>query len=56
MFNVGVFFGFFLIMALSGLFSVALYGLIPSIKPVMTFIGAAYILWLMENLQQQAPS
>ena len=46
MFNVGVFLGFFLIMALSALFSVALYGLIPSIKPVMTSIGAAYIMWL----------
>ena len=32
MFNVGVFLGFFLIMALSALFSVALYGLIPSIN------------------------
>lgn len=46
MFNVGVFFGIFIIMSLCTIFSATLYSLIPSIKPVMTVIGAAYILWL----------
>lgn len=45
-FNVGIFFGFFIIIALCSIFSVTLYRLIPSIKPIMTCIGAVYILWL----------
>ena len=45
-FNIGVFFGFLIILALSNIFSVTLYSLIPSIKPFMTYIGAAYILLL----------
>ncbi|HOO12758.1 MAG TPA: LysE family transporter, partial [Bacillota bacterium] len=54
-FNVGVFLGFFLIMVLSSLFSVALYSFIPSIKPVMTFIGASYILWLAWKTYSSRP-
>jgi len=46
MFNVGVLFGIFIIMSLCTVFSATLFRLIPSIKPAMTFIGAAYILWL----------
>lgn len=45
-FNLGVFIGFFIIMLLCSFLSVTLFSLIPSIKPFMTFIGAAYILWL----------
>lgn len=45
-FNAGVFFGFLIVMVLSSFLSVTLYNLIPSIKPVMTLIGALYILWL----------
>lgn len=45
-FNVGVFFGFFIIIALCSFFSVTLFNFIPSIKPIMTYIGVAYILWL----------
>lgn len=45
-FNAGVFFGFLIIMVLSSFLSVALYNLIPTIKPIMTFIGAVYIMWL----------
>ena len=45
-FNFGVFIGFFLIMLVCSFFSITLYSLIPSIKPYMTFVGAAYILWL----------
>ncbi|MDR3584585.1 MAG: LysE family transporter [Desulfosporosinus sp.] len=45
-FNVGIFCGFFIIIALCSFFSMALYCLIPSIKPIMTGIGAVYIMWL----------
>lgn len=45
-FNAGVCAGFFVIIALSIAFTIALYTAIPRIKPVMTVIGAAYILWL----------
>ncbi len=45
-FNFGVFTGFIIIMALSSIFSISLYRIIPSIKPIMTIIGAAYILYL----------
>lgn len=45
-FNIGVFIGFFIIMVLSSFFSISLFNFIPSIKPVITYIGAGYILWL----------
>jgi threonine/homoserine/homoserine lactone efflux protein len=45
-FTSGVFAGFFLVMVLSCAFSVTLYKALPNIKPVMTAVGAVYILWL----------
>ncbi|MDD2370822.1 MAG: LysE family transporter [Firmicutes bacterium] len=45
-FNLGIFFGFLSIIALCSIFSVTLFRLIPSIKPIMTWIGAIYILFL----------
>jgi threonine/homoserine/homoserine lactone efflux protein len=45
-FNIGMTFGFFFVIGFCSIFSVVLYNLIPTIKPVMTYIGAAYILWL----------
>lgn len=54
-FNVGIFFGFFIIIALCNVFSATLYNLIPSIKPVMTFIGACYILWLAWKTYNRKP-
>lgn len=54
-FNVGIFFGFFIIIALCSIFSVTLYSLIPTIKPVMTLIGAAYILWLAWKTYKSQP-
>lgn len=54
-FNVGIFFGFFIIIALCSVFSVTLYNLIPSIKPVMTLIGAAYIVWLAWKTYKSPP-
>ena len=55
MFNVGIFFGFSIIIALCSIFSVALYSLIPTIKPIMTYIGAAYILWLAWKTYKNKP-
>lgn len=54
-FNVGIFFGFFIIIALCSFFSVALYTLIPSIKPIMTWIGAGYIFWLAWKTLKSKP-
>lgn len=54
-FNVGIFFGFFIIISLCSLFSITLYSLIPSIKPVMTYIGAIYILWLAWKTYKSKP-
>ena len=45
-FTAGVFAGFFVVMGLACAFSFTLYAALPRIKPVMTVIGAAYILWL----------
>lgn len=53
--NVGVFFGFFIIISLCSIFSVTLYSLIPSIQPIMTYIGAAYILWLAWKTYKTTP-
>jgi cysteine/O-acetylserine efflux protein len=54
-FNVGIFVGFFIIIALCSIFSVTLYSLIPSIKPIMTYIGAVYILWLAWKTYKSNP-
>lgn len=45
-FNFGIFVGFFLVIALCSLFSAGLYSSVPTIKPIMTGVGALYILWL----------
>lgn len=54
-FNIGVFIGFFIIMLLCSFFSVTLFNLIPSIKPLLTFIGAAYILLLAWKIYNSKP-
>ena len=54
-FNVGVFCGFFIIMGLSSFFGVTLYNIIPSIKPIMTYVGAIYILWLAWKIYKSKP-
>ena len=54
-FNFGVYIGDIIILALCGLFSVTLFKLIPAIKPYMTFIGAAYILWLAWKIFKSKP-
>lgn len=45
-FTSGVFAGFFIVMAISCAFTLTLYRVLPNVKPVMTVVGAAYILWL----------
>jgi threonine/homoserine/homoserine lactone efflux protein len=42
----GIFFGFLPVMLLCSLFSIMLVNIIPTIKPAMTYMGVAYILWL----------
>lgn len=54
-FNFGVLIGFTTIMILCSFFSVTLYNLIPSIKPTMTYVGAAYILWLAWKIYKSKP-
>jgi cysteine/O-acetylserine efflux protein len=54
-FTTGVGLGFFAIVGLSIVFTIALYQMIPTIKPVMTVIGAAYILWLAYRTVTSSP-
>lgn len=54
-FNTGIFFGFFIIIALCSIFSISLYNLIPSVKPIMICIGAVYILWLAWKTYKSKP-
>jgi threonine/homoserine/homoserine lactone efflux protein len=54
-FNLGVLFGFLVVMALCGLFTSLLYNFIPRIEPVMVYIGAAYILWLAWSIWRENP-
>lgn len=54
-FNIGVFAGFLIILALSSIFSVTLYEIIPAFKPIMTIVGAVYILWLAWKTYKSKP-
>lgn len=54
-FNFGVFTGFFVILFLSNVFSSTLYRIIPAIQPVMTFVGASYILYLAYKIFSSKP-
>jgi len=54
-FTLGVCAGFFLVVGLSIVFTIVLYRLVPTIKPVMTVIGAAYILWLAYKTVTSSP-
>lgn len=55
MFNVGIFCGVLLVFALCSVFSMALYNIIPAIKPVMASAGASYIIWLAWKTYQSKP-
>jgi cysteine/O-acetylserine efflux protein len=54
-FRLGELAGFFLVMAAAFVFTVALYKAIPAIKPYMTLVGAAYILWLAYKTLTSSP-
>jgi cysteine/O-acetylserine efflux protein len=54
-FTLGVCAGFFLVVGSSIAFTIVLYLAIPTIKPVMTVIGAAYILWLAWKTVTSSP-
>lgn len=45
-FNIGIFIGFTLVMILCGVFGSVLITYMPTVKPLLKYIGAAYILWL----------
>ncbi|MFA9380635.1 MAG: LysE family transporter [Acetanaerobacterium sp.] len=45
-FNLGILVGFSIVMAVCAVFSTMLVTIIPSIKPVMIVLGAAYMLYL----------
>ena len=54
-FNVGVLLGFLVVMGLCAAFSSLLYEFIPSVKPYMLCLGAAYILWLAWSIWRDKP-
>lgn len=54
-FRIGACLGFFGVIALAIAFTAALHGAMPTIKPLMTFIGAAYILWLAYKTATSSP-
>ena len=54
-FNLGVFLGVSVIMSCCAAFSSLLYELIPTVKPVMLCLGAAYILWLAWKVWRDSP-
>ncbi len=54
-FNLGILFGFTMVMALCTLFSAGLYALIPKIKPVMLALGAGYMLYLAWKIWKSDP-
>lgn len=51
----GIFTGFLSVMILCSIFSIILVNIIPTIKPVMTYIGVAYILWLAWHVVKSKP-
>lgn len=55
-FNLGVLFGFLIVMAACAAFSALLYDFLPSARPYMLAVGAAYILWLAWTVWRDKPS
>jgi len=54
-FNLGIFAGFLIIMALCTVFSATLSAVIPGLKPYMQLAGALYILWLAWKTYKSKP-
>ncbi|MEA5151616.1 MAG: LysE family transporter [Oscillospiraceae bacterium] len=55
-FNLGVFFGVFILVSCCAAFSSLLYSFMPSIEPVMRCVGAAYILYLAWKVWRDKPA
>lgn len=55
-FNLGIFCGVFIIFTISNIFSVVIYDFIPSLKSIMSFVGAAYILFLAWQTYKSKPN
>ena len=54
-FNLGILFGFLIVMSVCAGFSALLYDIIPTIEPYMLCIGAVYILWLAWTVWRDKP-
>lgn len=54
-FMLGIWTGSFTLMCLCGVFSSALANIVPGIRPVMTYIGAAYLLYLAYKTLRRLP-
>lgn len=52
----GIVLGFFVVLALSCAFTLGLYEALPGIKPYMTAVGAAYMLWLAWKIASAKPA
>lgn len=55
-FNLGVLFGFLIVMSICAAFTSLLYEFVPQIEPFMLVIGAAYILWLAWTVWRDKPN
>jgi threonine/homoserine/homoserine lactone efflux protein len=54
-FRLGELAGFFLVMSAAFVFTIVLFRAIPMIRPYMTVVGAAYILWLAYKTLTSSP-
>lgn len=52
----GIFSGFIIVMTACAVFTSLLYEFIPTIRPAMVWLGAAYILWLAWTIWRDKPS
>lgn len=55
-YNWGAVCGIMVIMILCSIFSLTIHSLIPAIKPVMTILGAGYIIWLAWKTFKSKPN
>lgn len=51
----GISLGFLCVMAICGIFCWSLSRLIPGVSPILTYLGAAYILWLARHIAVSQP-
>lgn len=55
-FILGIFSGFIIVMTTCAAFTALLYEFIPTIRPVMVWLGATYIIWLAWTVWRDKPS